>query len=672
MSTADALYDLKSRIESRFSIQFLTTWEEDRWEALIADLAAKMERKLTVWSVTEGFKSENGESSPGEPAQLLAQIREQSPNQIFYIKDFHPFWNDPRIVRAVRDLANHLTETHKTVLFVSPEIDVPIEILKESIKVDLPLPTIDDLKDELRVVLKEQHALGGIPLKPDADEQDKLLKTVLGLTTKEARKALRRGLLGRNKIDDDVYSLLVSEKKYMVQGSDMLEFQDLGEGVADVGGLEGLKDWMNRRSEAFGPRAREQGIPSPKGVLLLGVQGCGKSLTARAVAKLLSFPLVRLDISSLLSSDQGASEKNMRDVLTLMEMIAPAVLWLDEIEKGFAGSTDEGGGTADSTMVRIMGRFLTWMQENPASVFVVATANSVTGLPPEMLRRGRFDELFFVDLPNYHERIDIYNIHLRKRGWDPENYNVEQLADKSEGYSGAEIEQVVVSAMVEAFSRGGELNDDDLDRARDDTVPLSVTMEEKIFELREWARPRCRPATPDSRVLQMLEQENRERGVAEEAAFDDEPDLSDALEEEEWITIANDGDLPGAVLEFVRSRDDATFAEIIDEFAPHVETDGEQGIALRSDPNIVLWLGMNGDIAGPIAKLISSKKLFLHPSNVDRYEDAADEVSLPTMEELPENRVSRPVWYPCVVSDLEPDDGVDPRFHRVARMMLSK
>ena len=672
MSTSDMLDDLRSRIESRFNVMFLTTWEEDRWETQIADLAAKMERGFVSWSVTEGLNPPQCEPAPGEPVKLLTQIREHPEKHIFFVKDFHPFWNDPRIVRCVRDLTTHLAETRKTVLFISPDVDIPVEILKESIKVDLPLPTIDDLKGDLKEVLNEHNETADIHLKPNADETDKLLKTVLGLTAKEARKALRRGIMGRTRIDDDVYSLLVSEKKYMVQGSDMLEFQDLGEGVADVGGLDGLKDWMNRRAEAFGPRAREHGIPSPKGVLLLGVQGCGKSLTARAVAKLLSFPLVRLDISSLLSSDQGASEKNMRDVLTLMEMIAPAVLWLDEIEKGFAGSTDEGGGAADSTMVRIMGRFLTWMQENPASVFVVATANSVTGLPPEMLRRGRFDELFFVDLPNYHERIDIFHIHLRKRGWDPADYNVERLAEKTEGYSGAEIEQVVVSAMVEAFSRGGELNDDDLDRARDDTVPLSVTMEEKIFELREWARPRCRPATPDSRVLQMLEQENRERGVSEQEAFDHEPDLGALDDEDVWVTMAGEGRVDEAIVEYVRSQDDVTFAELMNVFRDHLEVDGEQGVALRSDPNIVLWLGMSGEIAGPLAKMISSKKLFVHQSTIERYESEADDIKLPKMDDMPDDRVSRPAWLPCVISDFEPDGGGDGRFARVARMKLSR
>src|SRR6185295_11678457 len=282
--------------------------------------------------------------------------------------------------------------------------------------------------------------------------EEKLLKAVLGLTAREARKALQLALSGREQFDDEVFKTLVAEKRHLVQGSDLLEFYDLEEGVKDVGGLEILKEWLEQRSEAFTERAREQGIPIPKGVLLLGIQGCGKSLTARAAARLLSFPLVRLDVANLLAGDRGSSERNMRNVLRLMETIAPAVLWLDEVEKGFAGVGGDGDNSGgDATMSRIMGGFLTWMEARKAAVFVVATANSVANLPPEMLRRGRFDELFFVDLPNYHERKHIFAIHLSKRGWKPEKYDLSKLSNKTEGYSGAEIEQIVVSAMIDAY-----------------------------------------------------------------------------------------------------------------------------------------------------------------------------------------------------------------------------
>ncbi|TXT28813.1 MAG: ATPase AAA, partial [Planctomycetota bacterium] len=481
----------------------------------------------------------------------------------------------------------------------------------------------------------------------------------------------------RSEIDEEIYSQLIGEKKVMVQGSEMLEFQELTEGVKDIGGLDALKDWVAKRSLAFSETARKNGIPAPKGVLLLGVQGCGKSLTARAIARLLAFPLVRLDVATLLSGDKGQSEKNMRDVLALMEMIAPAVLWLDEIEKGFAGANGEAG--SDSTMVRIMGRFLTWMQENPAPVFVVATANSVTGLPPEMLRRGRFDELFFVDLPNYHERKQILEIHLRKRAFDPASFDIAKLAERSEGYSGAELEQVVLAAMVETYGGADGITQAALEKAREETVPLSVTMEEKIFQLREWAKGRCRPATPDSRVLQMLEAEQRQKAsdAGDEEAFEDKPFAFDPTElepdetEEEWKTPAQNGDLPTALLEYVRAHDGATIPQMQSAFAEFGSTTGEQGLALRADPNLILWLGLSAEFAGELSKLISNKRLYLRIADASAFGDSASEIKLPKLTSLPDNKVSKPAWLPTCLTDLAPDQP-DPRLERVARMMLAK
>src|SRR5205823_7071939 len=365
-----------------------------------------------------------------------------------------------------------------------------------------------------------------------------------------------------DQLDDEVFKTLVAEKRHLVQGSDLLEFYDLEEGVKDVGGLEVLKEWLEQRAEAFSERAREQGIPMPKGVLLLGIQGCGKSLTARATARLLSFPLVRLDVANLLSSDRGTSERNLRDVLRLMETIAPAVLWLDEIEKGFAGVGGDGDKSGDATMSRLMGSFLTWMEARKASVFVVATANSVANLPPEMLRRGRFDELFFVDLPNFHERKHIFSIHLAKRGWKPDKYDVSALSHKTEGYSGAEIEQIVNSAMIDAYGQGRVLAQEDLEKSREQSVPLSITMEEKVFELREWASSRCRRATSDSRVTQMLEEEQRHAEFLKE----DEP------AKEPWMELAEHGQLNAALVEYLRANGQAAFPTLQEDFGPFLTT----------------------------------------------------------------------------------------------------
>ncbi len=678
MTTADTLAQLRSRILSHFSMMFLTTWEEERWEAELARLAREMERGLVVWSVTRGAQPplDGDGTSLTEPTTFLSKLSEFPRGQLFLLKDFHPYLSDAQILRQLRDLAPVLVAQHQTLLFLGPETDLPLELLKDAIKFELPLPGLPELRVELRAALDVENSSRPTPLLITPEQEERLMKTMLGLTAAQARKSFSRAFLGCTEIEDGTYSQLISEKKVMVQGSELLEFQELTEGVKDIGGLDALKDWVAKRSQAFSEDARKRGIPAPKGVLLLGVQGCGKSLTARAISRLLSFPLVRLDVATLLSSDKGQSEKNMRDVLALMEMISPAVLWMDEIEKGFAGANSEAG--SDATMVRIMGRFLTWMQENPAPVFVVATANSVTGLPPEMLRRGRFDELFFVDLPNYHERKQIFEIHLRKRGFTPDDFDIAKLSEKSEGYSGAEIEQVVLSAMVETYGRDDGLTQAALDKAREETVPLSVTMEEKIFQLREWARGRCRPATPDSRVLQMLEAEQRQKAAdaGDEEQFEDKPftfdpaNLESVEGPEEWRRLATEGQLGSALVEYVHAHDGTTFPLLQKLFEEFTSTRGEQGLALRADPNIVVWVGLSPEFAGELSKLISSKKLFLQPADASVFEHFSSDIKLPKLAALPDNKVSKPAWLPTSLTDMAPDEP-DPRLERVARMMLS-
>jgi hypothetical protein len=372
-------------------------------------------------------------------------------------------------------------------------------------------------------------------------------------------------------------------------------------------------------------------------MLLLGVQGCGKSLTARATARLLSFPLIRLDIANLLGSARGESEKNMRKVLTLVESIAPAVLWLDEIEKGFAGAENEGGGS-DATMLRLVGSFLTWMSEIQKPIFVIATANSVQNLPPEMLRRGRFDELFFVDLPNFDERKHILGIHLRKRGWKPDQFDVDDLAARSEGFSGAELEQIIVTGMIDAFGKGHILQYEDLERAWRSTVPLSVTMEDKIFALRNWAQDRCRRATSDSRVTAMLESE--ERNDALKIPDDDETALP------AWAQLAESGQLKAALVEYVRADGDVLFASLMDAMGKYMEVKGDQGLAARANPNTVLWVGMSQPLCELICDLVASKRLYIHPVDIERYKEIQKGLRLPILKEPTDDRIPRASWLP--------------------------
>ena len=463
MTTAEALDQVRARILSDYGLLFLKTFEEERWETELAEVLLEVERGLVTWTITDGPQPPPGsdEAISTDPLWFLERIECYPANHVFLLKDFQPCFSDARVIRRLRDLAPRLAREGKTLLFLGAGLSVPLDLLKEAFEIDLPLPGIEEIRQELQAALAARNAAAQTSLEVDPAAEEKLVKGVLGLTAREARKALQFALQGRETVDDEAFRLLVAEKRHLVQGSDLLEFYDLEEGVRDVGGLEVLKDWLSQRAEAFTERAREQGIPLPKGLLLLGVQGCGKSLTARATARLLSFPLVRLDVANLLSADRGTSERNLRDVLRLMETIAPAVLWLDEIEKGFAGLGEDSQGQ-DSVMARLFGSFLTWMEGRKQPVFVVATANSVANLPPELLRRGRFDELFFVDLPNYHERLDILGIHLSKRGWKPEKYDLESIANRTEGFSGAELEQIVVSAMIDSFGQGRLLSQEDL------------------------------------------------------------------------------------------------------------------------------------------------------------------------------------------------------------------
>ena len=667
MNTDTVLDDLRSRIEAGYPLLFLQTWEELRWERELAELSLEIERGLVTWTITAGLQPPPIDNQTVEPSawQLLQQLGEYPPGHVFLVKDFHAWINDPIIVRRLRDVLTDLIAQRKTLIFLGPVAEIPFDLAKDSVRIELPLPDYEDLRAEFDAVLAERRESGDGELSLSSDEEDKLIKAVMGLSTQESRKAWRRALHGRTQLDDAVFTTLISEKRTLASGSDLLEFYDLEEGVGDIGGLDALKEWMGRRAEAYSPRAREQGIPLPKGMLLLGVQGCGKSLTARATARLLSFPLIRLDIANLLGSARGESEKNMRNALALVESIAPAVLWLDEIEKGFAGVETDGGGGSDATMTRLVGSFLTWMSEIQKPIFVVATANSVQNLPPEMLRRGRFDELFFVDLPNFEERKHILGIHLKKRGWKSEQFDVDDLATRSDGFSGAELEQVVITAMIDAFGQGHILSQDDLERSWRSTVPLSVTMEDKIFALRNWAQDRCRRATSDSRVTSMLESEERHDAMR----IPDDDDAEDAPLPP-WAQLAHSGQLKAALVEFVRSDGDVLFPDLADALGTYMEVTGDQGLAIRSNPNTVLWAGLSQPLCELINELVSSKRLYIHPTDVERYKTIQKGLRLPVLKEPTENRLLRAAWLPSSLR-CAPHPIHAAKLARIGRMKLS-
>jgi len=331
--------------------------------------------------------------------------------------------------------------------------------------------------------------------KLEPSQRESLVKSAQGLTQDEIESVFARSLVERKRFDLDI---VLEEKKQIIRKSGLLEYYAPDAQIKDVGGLELLKSWLDKRSESFTDKAREFGIPAPKGILLLGVQGCGKSLVAKAVAAQWNLPLLKLDVGRIFGSLVGQSEENIRRAIDVSESVAPCILWADELEKGFAGAS--GGGVSDGgTMARVFSTFLTWMQEKTAPVFLMATANDVTKLPPEMLRKGRFDEIFFVDLPDGPEREEILAIHLKKRNRDVSNFNLKVLAKATSGFSGAEIEQVIIGSLYVAYDEKRELMQKDLLAEAKAVIPLSVMMREEVDELRTWAQMRTRPASKVSK-----------------------------------------------------------------------------------------------------------------------------------------------------------------------------
>jgi AAA+ superfamily predicted ATPase len=485
-------------IRARYPLLALLTYEEERAERALERLAQQEGMALHTWRATAGLAAAGGlarEGTEGAEAALRA-LRDVEEKALFVFFDLHPFL-DPtggdaraRIVRLLRDHARELGRRGQALLLVGPRLAVPRDLEKELTVVDLPLPGRDDVARLLNTLLKSQN----LTLDPELAEA--FVKGSLGLTEREIKRLYSRVLLAGGGFAEADLSKLVEEKRQAIRRSRFLEFWDNAGRMADVGGMDNLKDWLVQRKLAFTRRARDYGLPEPKGLFLLGVQGCGKSLMAKAVADLWRFPLLRLDVAAVFH-EVGASEEGLRETVRVAESLAPVVLWIDELEKGFMGGGNVG---------QAFGDFLTWMQEKKSPVFVVATANEVKVLPPELLRKGRFDEIFFVDLPNVHERLQVLEIHLRFRGKKPEQFDLVAVAEETDKFSGAELEQLVISAMFHAFANERELQMDDLLDVARESVPLAVTMDDRLKELREWAYTRARPASMNRTRIAFFEE----------------------------------------------------------------------------------------------------------------------------------------------------------------------
>lgn len=506
--------DLNVLVQAQYPLIYLVTFEEERAEQTIAVVARHLAREQDVkapmrvftWTMTRGmveFGSQgagtqnNNTVSPEAAVEWV--IRQRDPG-IFIFKDLHPFKDSPAVTRCLRDAIVALKGTRKTIVLMSPVQEIPIELEKEVVLLDFPLPDMSELDE---VLSTEMNRARGNSI--STEEREKLLKAALGLTRDEAEKVYRKARVMAKRLTAEEVDIVLSEKKQLIRRNGILEFMDVDETIDSVGGLEELKHWLKQRSDAFTERAREYGLPQPKGMLILGVPGCGKSLIAKTTSRLWGLPLLRLDLGRVYDgSTVGRSEANLRNALRTAESISPAILFIDEIDKAFAGaggSSDSDGGTSS----RIFGSFLTWMQEKESPVFVMATANRVERLPGEFLRKGRFDEIFFVDLPNAEERKDIFQIHLQKRRRDIERFDLDQLTKVCDGFSGAEIEQGLISAMYEAFAQGREFTQLDIIAAIRATLPLSKTMSEQVTALRDWARQRARPAAASVAEYQRME-----------------------------------------------------------------------------------------------------------------------------------------------------------------------
>ncbi len=499
--------ELNILVQAQYPLIYLITPEEERAEHAVAKIAKDNAdyKRVFVWTVTRGMV-EYGQPRQGtqhntvSPEAAIEWTIRQKEGGIYIFKDLHPFIDGPVITRWLRDAIASFKGSDKLIILMSPLQTVPFELEKEVVVLDYPLPNLT----ELNQVLSERLARSrGNRL--DTETREKLLKAALGLTKDEAEKVYRKAQVQAGQLTESEVEIVLSEKKQLIRRNGILEYIEEDETINSVGGLEELKGWLKQRSNAFTERAREYGLPQPKGMLILGVPGCGKSLIAKTTSRLWGLPLLRLDMGRVYDgSTVGRSEANLRSALKTAESISPVILFIDELDKAFAG----GGGSGDSdggTSGRIFGSFLTWMQEKKSPVFVMATANRVERLPGEFLRKGRFDEIFFVDLPNSTERQDIFRIHLGKRRSEISRFDLEQLTKVSDGFSGAEIEQAIIAAMYDAFAQDREFTQLDIIAAIKATLPLSRTMTEQVTALRDWAGQRARPASASVAEYQRLE-----------------------------------------------------------------------------------------------------------------------------------------------------------------------
>lgn len=521
---------LSMLFRARFPYIYITTWEEERAVSLVKKIASsekliRIPRDVYVWTQTNGFVL-NGQKIDGtnSPDKAIDFIKECNKNAVFVMCDFHVYFGvkgrqvDYNVVRRLRDNIGNLktSKYRKNVIFIASELLIPETMQKEITIVDMPLPSLEEIKSKFDKMITQNKQIDTSKL--DENGKERICKAALGLTLQEAENAFALAMVNDGKIDGEDLSTILSEKMQVIKKTGILEFINTDIKIADVGGLENLKNWLRKRNNSWSESAKKYCLPAPKGVLITGVPGCGKSLTAKAMSAAWQLPLLKLDFGKIFSGIVGSSEENMRKAIKTAEAVAPSILWVDEIEKSLSGLNSNGDSGTSS---RIFGTFLTWMQEKTAPVFVIATANNISSLPAELLRKGRFDEIFFVDLPTQRERQEIFKLHLSKRLKDKDVASkleinddlYKLLAQMTEGFVGAEIEQVVITALYEAFFNNRPLEFSDLTNTIKNVVPLSVTQKEQILSIRQWANIRAVAATKKDDMVEYAKSENEDDDV---------------------------------------------------------------------------------------------------------------------------------------------------------------
>jgi SpoVK/Ycf46/Vps4 family AAA+-type ATPase len=483
------LNKLKDAISVRDTLIFIETTEEDEVIKDIISLGYSLNQSIIKWNPIERWKDitppDGKMAMPpmNEPDSLnimLEEISQYNDDAIFVLQDVNFFMNDntppqelAHLIRNFKLLKKELKSTHKTIILLGNMFNLPNQIEDDFVILEYKRPDKEKLNEVLIDFIATQHWEDR--LTTDEKVRDEIIEAARGLTTDQAKSAFAKAILKNGRLDNSAIPILLEQKKQIIQKNNVLEYYDTKTTINNVGGLKYLKEWLKKRKKSFTKEARELGIPEPKGLLVFGVPGGGKSLTAKAVANMWQMPLLRFDIGKIFGQYVGQSEQNMREALSIAEAISPCILWIDELEKAFAGAS---GG--HETTVRVLGSFLTWMQEKQSTVFVIATANDITQLPSEFLRKGRFDEMFFVPPPNDEDRREIITIQLKKYKLNPQNYDIQRLVQISKDRTGAEIEQAIIEAKYNAFDEEREVTTEDIDKALRSTTPIWHTFQRTI------------------------------------------------------------------------------------------------------------------------------------------------------------------------------------------------